>query len=180
VKPKPIVVLATLFVALVLLANWLASKYVVRVPLTPYVAPAGVFCIGGVLVLRDWMQQLVGLVRTMPLVYAAGLLSWLAGDAAGWTSLEKIAIASVVAFTISETIEALVFTPLRRRRLALGVALSATVGNAVDSYVFLTLAFSSTAFFWGQFWGKSEAIAAGVLLTLARRRVAPVPAWRAG
>jgi len=167
--------LASTFVALVLLANWLASRFVVRVPLTPYMAPAGVFCIGGVLVLRDWMQQLAGLWLTMPLVYAAGLLSWLVGDLAGWTSLEKIAVASVVAFTISETVEALVFTPVRRRSLAFGVALSATVGNAVDSYVFLTLAFSSTAFFWGQFWGKNEAIALGVLLTLGRRRLAPVP-----
>lgn len=169
-------VLGACFVALVLLANWLASRYVVHVPLTPYVAPAGVFCIGGVLVLRDWLQQLVGLAWTMPLVYAAGLASWGIGDLAGWTSLQKIAIASVVAFTVSETIEALVFTPLRRRSLSLGVALSATAGNAIDSYVFLTLAFSSTAFFWGQFWGKSEAIAFGVLLTLARRRLAPVPA----
>jgi uncharacterized PurR-regulated membrane protein YhhQ (DUF165 family) len=80
----------------------------------------------------------------------------------------------VIAFTVSETVEALVFTPIRRRSLAFGVALSATAGNAVDSYVFLTLAFSSTAFFWGQFWGKNEAIATGVLLTLARRRVVPV------
>jgi hypothetical protein len=54
------------------------------------------------------------------------------------------------------------------------VALSATAGNALDSYVFLTLAFSSTAFFWGQFWGKNEAIALGVALTLARRRILPV------
>src|SRR3954471_17671381 len=102
--------LGAAFVALVLLANWLASRYVVHVPLTPYRAPAGVFCIGGVLVLRDWMQQLGGLWKTMPLVYAAGLLSWVIGDVAGWTSLQKIAIASVVAFTISETVEALVFT----------------------------------------------------------------------
>jgi queuosine precursor transporter len=166
--------LAVGFVGLVLLANWLASRFVVHVPLTPYVAPAGVFCIGGVLVLRDWMQQLAGLRRTMPLVYAAGLVSWVAGDLAGWTSLEKIAIASVVAFTLSETVEALVFTPLRSRNLTLGVTLSATVGNALDSYVFLTLAFSSTAFFWGQFWGKNEAIALGVALTVARRRILPV------
>jgi queuosine precursor transporter len=176
VRIRSALLLGTLFVALVLLANWLAARYVVHVPLTPYAAPAGVFCIGGVLVLRDWLQQLVGLAWTMPLVYAAGLASWGIGDLAGWTSLEKIAIASVVAFTVSETIEALVFTPLRRRSLSLGVALSATVGNAIDSYIFLTLAFSSTAFFWGQFWGKSEAIAAGVALTLARRRLAPVPA----
>jgi uncharacterized PurR-regulated membrane protein YhhQ (DUF165 family) len=167
--------LAVVFIALVVLANWLASRYVVHVPLTPYMAPAGVFCIGGVLVLRDWMQQLAGLLRTMPLVYAAGGISWIVGDLAGWTALEKIAVASVVAFTISETIEALVFTPLRRRSLTLGVALSATVGNAVDSYIFLSLAFSSTAFFWGQFWGKSEAIAVGVLLTFGRRRLFPLP-----
>jgi hypothetical protein len=179
VRAKSFLLLGAALFALVLLANWLASAYVVHVPLTPYAAPAGVFCIGGVLVLRDWMQQIGGLVRTMPLVYAAGLLSWLVGDLAGWTSLEKIAVASVVAFTISETVEAIVFTPVRRRNLTLGVALSATIGNALDSYVFLTLAFSSTAFFWGQFWGKTEAIAFGVLLTLARRRLAPVPALAA-
>lgn len=171
--PKSFFALAGAFVALVILANWLASKYVVTVPLTSYKAPAGVFCIGGVLVLRDWMQQLVGLRWTMPLVYASGLLSWVVGDLSGWTSLEKIAVASVVAFTISETIEAVVFTPIRNRNLSLGVALSATVGNAVDSYVFLTIAFSSTAFFWGQFWGKNEAIALGVVLTLGRRRLMP-------
>jgi uncharacterized PurR-regulated membrane protein YhhQ (DUF165 family) len=171
---KRFVALAACFTGLVVLANWLASRYIIHVPFTPYVAPAGVFCIGGVLVLRDWMQQLAGLRRTMPLVYAAGLLSWLIGDAAGWTSLEKVAIASVAAFTVSETIEALVFTPLRRKSLTLGVALSATAGNAVDSYIFLTLAFSSTAFFWGQFWGKTEAIVIGVVLTLARRLIVPV------
>jgi queuosine precursor transporter len=174
---KAFLSLAVMFVGLVLLANWLASRFVVHVPLTPYLAPAGVFAIGGVLVLRDWMQQLAGLRWTMPLVYAAGLLSWLVGDLAGWTSLEKIAVASVVAFTVSETVEALVFTPIRDKNLTGGVALSATVGNAVDSYIFLTLAFSSTAFFWGQFWGKNEAIALGVVLTLARRRFAPVAAW---
>src|SRR5205823_8276612 len=98
------------------------------------------------------------------------LASWGIGDAAGWTSLQKIAVASVVAFTISETVEAVVFTPLRKRDLTLGVALSATVGNALDSYVFLALAFGALSFFLGQFIGKSEMIAVGTLLTLARRR----------
>jgi queuosine precursor transporter len=168
--------LAAAYVGLVILANWLASAYIVHVPLTPYVAPAGVFAIGAILVLRDWMQQLRGLLWTMPLVYAAGLISWGVGDAAGWTALEKIAVASVVAFTVSETVEAVVFTPLRRRSLSLGVALSGTVGLAIDSWLFLTLAFGSTAFFWGQFWGKFEMVAIGTLLTLARRRLAPVVA----
>jgi uncharacterized PurR-regulated membrane protein YhhQ (DUF165 family) len=172
---KRYVVLAGAYVGLVLLANWLASRYVASVGFGR-VAPAGVFCIGGVLVLRDWLQQLRGLLWTMPLVYAAGLASWGIGDAAGWTSLEKIAVASVVAFTVSETVEAVVFTPLRNRRLTVGVGLSATVGNALDSFVFLALAFGSQAFFVGQFIGKSEMIALGTALTFARRRLLPAAA----
>jgi len=168
--------LAAGYVGLVILANWLASAYFVHVPLTPYIAPAGVFAIGGILVLRDWLQQLHGLWKTMPLVYAAGLISWGVGDLAGWTSLQKIAIASVIAFSVSETVEAIVFTPIRNRSLTLGVALSGTVGLAIDSWLFLTLAFGSTMFFWGQFWGKFEMVAIGALLTLARRRVVPVTA----
>jgi uncharacterized PurR-regulated membrane protein YhhQ (DUF165 family) len=165
--------LGALFFVLVVLANWLASAYVVPVGFGQ-TAPAGVFCIGAVLVLRDWMQQLRGLRWTMPIVYAAGLVSWAVGDLAGWTGLEKIAVASVVAFTLSETVEAVVFTPLRRRNLPLAVGLSATVGNALDSYVFLALAFGSQAFFLGQFIGKSEMIALGTALTLVRRRLVPV------
>jgi len=172
---KRYVVLACAYVGLVILANWLASRYVVSVGFGR-MAPAGVFCIGGVLVMRDWLQQLRGLLWTMPLVYGAGLASWAIGDAAGWTSLEKIAVASVVAFTISETVEAVVFTPLRKRRLTLGVALSASVGNALDSYIFLALAFGSQTFFLGQFIGKAEMIALGSILTLARRRLLPAAA----
>ena len=167
--------LATSYFGLVVLANWLASRYVISVGFGR-VAPAGVFCIGGVLVLRDWLQQLRGLMWTMPLVYAAGLASWGIGDAAGWSSLEKIAVASVVAFTVSETVEAAVFTPLRTRSLTLGVALSGTAGNALDSWLFLQLAFGSQAFFTGQFIGKGEMIALGTLLTLGRRRLLPAAA----
>ena len=167
--------LAASYLALVVLANWLASKYVISVGFGR-VAPAGVLCIGVVLVLRDWLQQLRGLLWTMPLVYLAGLASWGIGDAAGWTKLEKIAVASVVAFTVSETVEAVVFTPLRNRNLTLGVALSGTVGNAIDSWLFLQLAFSSQAFFLGQFIGKGEMIAAGTLLTFWRRRLLPAAA----
>jgi queuosine precursor transporter len=165
--------LAATYIGLAVLANWLASAYLVTVPFTHYLAPAGVFCIGAILVLRDWMQQLRGLWWTMPLVPLAGLLSWGIGDLAGWTSLERIAIASVVAFCASETLEALVFTPLRKRSLTLGVALSATVGNALDSWLFLWIAFGSETFFPGNFVGKCEAIAVGVTLTAARRVMFP-------
>jgi queuosine precursor transporter len=168
--------LAVAFTGLVVLANWLASKYLITVPLTDLVAPAGVLAIGAVLVLRDWIQALHGLWKSLPLVYAAGLISYVVGIAAGWTSLQKIALASVIAFTVSETVEALVFTPLRRRHLSLGVLLSGFAGNALDSWIFLSIAFGSLAFFWGQFVGKGEMIVIGTALTLVRRRVLPVTA----
>ncbi len=168
--------LAALYLGLVILANWLAARYRVSVGFGRE-APAGVFCIGAVLVLRDWLQQLKGLAWVMPLVYAAGLASWWIGDAAGWTSLEKVAVASVVAFTVSETVEAVVFTPVRRLSLTAGVLCSATVGNALDSYLFLRLAFGSEAFFLGQFLGKGEMIALGTVLTLFRRRLVPTYAY---
>lgn len=176
---KRYLLLASGYFGLVVLANWLASRYVVSVGFGR-VAPAGVFCIGGVLVLRDWLQQLRGLRWTMPLVYAAGLASWGIGDAAGWTALEKIAVASVVAFTVSETVEAVVFTPMRERNLTFAVGLSGTVGNAIDSWLFLQLAFGSQAFFLGQFIGKGEMIALGTALTLVRRRLLPEPALETG
>lgn len=169
--------LAVSYVSLAILANWLASKYIVAIPFTGGLqAPAGVFAIGIILCVRDWFNQIAGLWRSLLLVYIAGAASYVAGEVFGWTALQKIAIASVIAFSVSETIEAAVFTPLRKRHLTLGVALSSTVGNAIDSWLFLTLAFSSTAFFWGQFWGKTEMIVLGVLLTYARRKQFPVAA----
>lgn len=168
--------LSLMFVGLAVFANWLASKYIVHVPFTPYAAPAGVFCIGVVLVLRDWIQQIAGLRWTLGLVAVGGAASYLIGDAAGWTALQKIAVASLVAFIVSETVEAAVFTPLRNRNLTAGVLASGMVGNALDSWLFLTLAFGSTAFFWGNFVGKAEMIVVGGALTAARRAWVPVTA----
>ena len=168
--------LAVTYVGLAVLANWLASRYVVTVPFTRYLAPAGVFCIGAILVLRDWLQQLAGLRYTLWLIPVGGAASYVIGVAAGWTSLQRIALASVCAFVVSETIEAAVFTPLRRRSLTAAVALSATVGNAIDSALFLWIAFGSEAFFPGNFVGKIEAIAVGVALTATRRSLIPVAA----
>jgi uncharacterized PurR-regulated membrane protein YhhQ (DUF165 family) len=168
--------LSLVFVGLAVLANWLASKYVVHVPFTPYLAPAGVFCIGIVLVLRDWIQQLAGLAWTIALVFIGGAASYLIGEAAGWTSLRKIAVGSLVAFIVSELVEAAVFTPLRRKHLTAGVLASGMVGNALDSWLFLSLAFGSLAFFWGNFIGKAEMILLGGLLTALRRYALPVTA----
>lgn len=168
--------LAVPYVALVVLANWLASKYLITVPFTHYIAPAGVLCVGAVLVMRDWIQQLYGLACALALIVVAGLLSLASGFVFGYGSLVRVALASLAAFTISEGVfETAIFTPLRKRHLTLGVALSATVGNAIDSLVFLVLAFPAiwTALYMGNFVGKLEMIALGVALTAARRTWLP-------
>lgn len=165
--------LSTAFVALAVLANWLASRFTITVPLTDLVAPAGVLCIGATFVLRDWLQQLAGLAWAVAAIPVAGAASYLIGEAAGWTGLQKIAVASLVVFLASETLEVAVFTPLRKRSLTAGVLASGMVGNALDSWLFLTLAFGSTAFFWGNFVGKAEMILVGAVLTAARRLVFP-------
>jgi queuosine precursor transporter len=168
--------LSSAFVALAVLANWLASRFTITVPFTDLVAPAGVLCIGAAFVLRDWLQQLAGFVWALAAIPVAGVASYAIGEAAGWTGLQKIAVASLVAFLASETLEAVVFTPLRKRSLTAGVLASGMVGNALDSWLFLTLAFGSTAFFWGNFVGKAEMILVGTVLTFARRRLVPVAA----
>ena len=166
--------LSALYVGLAVLANWLASAYIVHVPFTPYFAPAGVFAIGAILCVRDWTQQISSLRYTLALVPIGGVLSYVIGVLAGYGSLQKIALASLATFIVSESVEAAVFTPLRKRSLALGVALSATAGNAIDSALFLWLAFGSEMFFAGNFAGKLEMIAVGVVLTAARRVYLPV------
>ena len=168
--------LSLAYVALAVLANWLASRYLVTVPFTAYIAPAGVFCIGAILVLRDWLQQVTSLWYTLALVPVGGAASYLIGMAAGWTSLQRIALASLAAFVVSETVEAGVFTPLRKRSLTTGVLASGLVGNAIDSALFLWLAFGSEAFFAGNFVGKAEMIVVGGFLTALRRRRLPVSA----
>jgi hypothetical protein len=54
--------------------------------------------------------------------------------------------------------------------------ISATVANYVDPWLFLTLAFGSTAFLAGNFVGKLEMIVIGTFVTAFRRRLVPVVA----
>ncbi len=92
--------------------------------------------------LREFYSNVFALQDTAALLGLSGVDAWqrfvIPDVAELWEVVdamarEKIAVASVLAFTVSETIEAIVFTPIRRRNLTLGVALSATVGNSVDS-----------------------------------------------
>lgn len=132
-------------------------------------APSGVLWIGVALTLRDVVQATLG--------RRAVVAAILAGAALSYTVAPAFALASAVAFLVSETFDLLVYTPLAERgRWFAAVGASNTVGAVVDSLLFLALAFGSVALLPGQVLGKLWAtLAALLVLPLVRRRLVPPP-----
>lgn len=161
------------FLACIPLANWLIGNIgTMCVPGGPclipvgfgLMAPSGVIVIGVALVLRDVVQECLGVRWVLAAIVAGAALS--AGIAP-----PSLVVASATAFLLSEMADMAVYTPLRERRLALALAASGIVGALVDSAVFLWLAFGSLVYLPGQFVGKAwAALFAFILIALWRRR----------
>lgn len=129
-------------------------------------APSGVIMIGIALVLRDWLHEVAGWKASFCAVLCGGALSLFIAPPA-------IAIASAVAFTLSETADLAVYSPLRRRGLSLAVMASGVVGALVDSALFLYLAFGSIEFVSGLVLAKIYASVAVASWLLIYKRRAP-------
>lgn len=163
---------AVLLLACVPAANWLIGNVgTTCVPNGPclvpvgfgLMAPSGVLVIGLALVLRDLVHETLGRTVTMGVIVVGAGLSGLVAPPA-------LAVASAVAFLMSEMADLAVYAPLRERRLALAVLLSGVIGAIVDSAVFLWLAFGSLAYLPGQVVGKvlASVVAFAVLSTWRR------------
>ncbi|MGA0597044.1 VUT family protein [Enterovirga sp. CN4-39] len=145
-----------LFVATIPAANWLighVGTFCVPngpclIPVAPGIhAPSGVLMVGLALVLRDLLQRRLGLFAGVAAILIGAVLSALVAPPA-------IVVASTTAFLLSELADFFVYTPLQRRRFVTAVVASSVVGLAVDSAVFLYLAFGSLDFLPGQILGK--------------------------
>lgn len=114
-------------------------------------APAAVFVVGVTLILRDLVHEAAGRRVALLAIVAASLLS----AVFSW----QFALASGLAFLISETFDLLVYEQVRNRidSVPAGMLVSNAVSIPVDSVIFLTLAFGSLDFFWGQVVGKGIA-----------------------
>ncbi len=164
------------FLGLIPLANWMVLHVgTVCVPgggpcLLPVapglLAPSGVVTIGAALVLRDVVQRCLGLAWGIGAIAAGTALSFLVAPGA-------LVVASGAAFLLGETADLLIYTPLQRRRLVLAVLASAAAGIAIDSVVFLWLAFASLQFLAGQIVGKLWAVGLSIPFIRLLRRVAP-------
>lgn len=161
----------TLFAATIPTANWLIGNVGNCIPNGPclipvgfgFLAPSGVLMIGLALVLRDWLHELAGWRWSFVAVLTGGALSLLFSPPA-------LAIASACAFTFAEMADLAVYSRLRERGKALAVMASQIVGAALDSALFVYLAFGSLEFSAGTTLAKIYAGGVVALILWARQR----------
>ncbi|MGE3909453.1 MAG: VUT family protein [Chloroflexota bacterium] len=161
------------YIAVIILANWAISTFGLVPVGFGLVAPAGVYFAGLAFTLRDLVQDRLGRTWTVAAIVAGAAVSGLVSP--------QLALASGLAFLVSELADFAVYTPLRQRNWLLAVGLSNTVGLVADSVLFLALAFGSLDFLPGQIVGKGwmTLLAVGLLWTV-RRRLAPASTANAG
>ena len=164
--------IAVAYLGTVVLANYMIGHVGAPTPHGPHTlpvgfglrAPSGVYIVGLSLVLRDVVQWTLGKAVSLLALAIGVALSYLVAD-------PFVAFASAVAFGLSELLDFAIFTPLQRRTAAGAVLVAGIAGALLDSYVFLVLAFHSTAYLGAQWLGKSYGVVlAAVLIPLARRR----------
>ena len=126
-------------------------------------APSGVLMIGLALVLRDAVHESLGARWAFAAVLLGAALSLLFSPPA-------LAVASAAAFLVAELCDMAVYARLRRNGRALAVAASGVVGAALDSALFVWLAFGSFEFSAGTTLAKIYASAAVALWLLWRRK----------
>ena len=110
-------------------------------------APSGVLMVGLALLLRDAVHETLGKYWALVAIGFGGLLSFVLAD-------PYIAVASIVAFLVSELSDFAVYSKIRERSREMGVLASGIVGSVIDSVLFLYLAFGSLAHIEGQIIGK--------------------------
>lgn len=148
-------------------ANWAASHLapVTVWPAPLLAAPAGVLFVGLAFTLRDLLHKLTGWpVVLLAIGVGSGLSYFVAGP--------RFALASMVAFGLSELLDLLVYAPMKRRSWVGAVALSNLAALLLDSYLFLKLAFGSLDFFWGQAIGKAWMTTLALVVLVAGRAIA--------
>lgn len=127
-------------------------------------APSTVTLAGFSLVLRDVVHHCLGWRWALSSIFFGAIIS-------GFISDSALVVASVSAFLFAELADFAVYAPMRKRYPATAVIVSGLVGSAVDSAIFLTLAFGSVEYLFGQVLGKFWInLLAGVAIAVWRRR----------
>lgn len=170
------IVLFSAFVATVYGANWALGRYgIVPIGFGLH-APAGVYFAGLAFGLRDALHEAGGRRWVLAAIVTGAVLSYVIEDAVTIPGgLVPIAVASGVAFLVSELADLAVYTPLRERRWVAAVIASNVVGAVADSALFLWLAFGTLDNLAGNVVGKvyMTALALPIVYMIRRRRAVP-------
>lgn len=155
-------VIAAAYVGSIFLANYLTQHYQQIPAWFGLLVPAGTYSAGLALGLRDALQDQTGVRWVLAAIGVGTVASW-------WVS-PALAVASASAFLVSELVDLGVYTPLRNRgRQLTAIALSNTIGAAVDTVIFLSLAG----------FGLTWASIGGQMLVKAAFVTAPFLVWKA-
>jgi uncharacterized PurR-regulated membrane protein YhhQ (DUF165 family) len=117
------------FVACVVAANVMTARLGLMLGVT-----AGTFTAGLALLVRDWLDEVAGWR------WILGAIAVGAGLSFAMTPGYRLALASGLAFTLSELVDWSVYRPLRHRGWVPAAVASNIVGALVDSTLFLAVA----------------------------------------
>ena len=121
------------YVAAIVLANVLTERFGLVPVGFGLMATAGTYAAAFVLISRNVAQDQIGRRKVLTLMaLGIGLSYWLASPA--------LALASAVAFGLSELADMGIYTPLRARGRGRAVAVASTVGAVIDTIAFLWIA----------------------------------------
>lgn len=129
-----LVITSFAYLACIILSN-LALSWWGMMTVFDIMLPAGTWFAGVSFTLRDFVDDLGGRKWVLAAIAAGGVLSL--------TFAPSFALASTAAFLLSETIDWLVYRPLRQRGLVIAVTISNAIGSTIDSLLFLWLAFGT-------------------------------------
>lgn len=162
---------AAAFVGTVWFSNWLLARYgVVPIGFGLY-APAGVFAVGVAFTLRDIVHRTLGRTAVFACIAVGCALAYFVEANVHLPgSHVSIAVASAIAFLLSETADLAVYTPLEERSFVGAVAASNVVGSVIDSALFLWLVgLLSSSLLEGQVFGKLLMTALAIPFVYAAR-----------
>lgn len=151
------------YIAAIVAANWLTNHYGLIPVGFGLTATAGTYCAGAALMLRNLVQDAAGRKAVVAAIVAGAALSALTSPA--------LAVASGVAFGVSELADTGLYTPLRKRGWARAVIPASLLGALLDTLLFLSIAGFpvTTPGVMGQLVGKTWAVWLPVLVVAAVR-----------
>jgi uncharacterized PurR-regulated membrane protein YhhQ (DUF165 family) len=152
------------YLTTIVAANWLTARYGF-VPIgLGLAATAGTYAAGLAFVARDAVQDTAGRLATVGALAVGGVLSW-------FLATPQLAVASAVAFAVSELADMAIYTPLRKRGYVRAAVSSNLVGSVVDTFLFLSLAGFGLAplVVGGQLVGKAWATVAVIGVVVGAR-----------